>query len=44
MFLIQWLQRKHKEFLPTFLYLVGNVLTLFLGHLALLETLQFSLF
>ena len=40
LFFTQWLQRKYDEFSPTYLYLVGNYLTSFLGHLALLEIYQ----
>ena len=43
MFLLQWLQRKRKEFPLSYLYFAEDFLTSFLGHLALLEFLQLTL-
>ena len=37
LFFTRWLQRKRKEFSPTYLHLVGRFLASFLGHLELLE-------
>ena len=40
MFLVKWLQRKRKEFPPTYLHLVGNFTIWFLEYLGLLEILR----